>query len=129
MGTTAERAPQSGAEQVHADVAQRAQAQDWAETAAERFGQVNLVIDNAGVALTASVEWSGSTSSGSRASTSGTWPHGTKSFLPHLRRADLARGAHLVDVSSSFALFGMPMRGAYSATKAPPRTRRRPARS
>ncbi|GCE02010.1 SDR family NAD(P)-dependent oxidoreductase [Embleya hyalina] len=121
LDTTARRARELGAEQVHVDVvdvARREQVQDWADTTAERFGQVNLVINNAGVALTASVdemEWADFE-----------WimginfwgvAHGTKSFLPHLRRADPARGAHLVNVSSSFGLFGMPQRSAYSATK------------
>jgi NAD(P)-dependent dehydrogenase (short-subunit alcohol dehydrogenase family) len=121
LGATAERARRLGAERVHADVvdvAQRTEVQDWADTTAERFGQVNLVINNAGVALTASVddmewadfEWIMGVNFWGVA-------HGTKSFLPHLRRADPARGAHVVNISSSFGLFGMPMRSAYSATK------------
>ncbi|MEU0937462.1 MULTISPECIES: SDR family NAD(P)-dependent oxidoreductase [unclassified Embleya] len=121
LTATAEQARQAGAEQVHADVvdvAQRTMVQDWADTTAARFGQVNLVINNAGVALTASVdemewadfEWIMGVNFWGVA-------HGTKAFLPHLRRADPAHGAHVVNVSSSFGLFGMPMRSAYSATK------------
>ncbi|MFF7245859.1 SDR family NAD(P)-dependent oxidoreductase [Embleya sp. NPDC008237] len=121
LGATAEQARQLGAETVHADVvdvAQRAEVQDWADATAERFGRVNLVINNAGVALTASVdemewadfEWIMGVNFWGVA-------HGTKSFLPHLRRADPAHGAHVVNVSSSFGLFGMPLRSAYSATK------------
>ena len=121
LDATADRARHLGAKVVHADivdVAARAKVQEWADTTAERFDEINLVINNAGVALTASVdemEWADFE-----------WimginfwgvVHGTKAFLPHLRRADPARGAHIVNVSSSFGLFGMPMRSAYSATK------------
>lgn len=121
LDETAEQARNLGAKEVYADVvdvARRAMVQGWADTTAERFGQVNLVVNNAGVALTASVdemEWADFE-----------WimgvnfwgvVHGTKSFLPHLRRAAPERGAHVVNVSSSFGLFGMPMRSAYSATK------------
>ncbi|WP_424638935.1 SDR family NAD(P)-dependent oxidoreductase [Embleya sp. AB8] len=121
LDATAEQARQLGAQRVHADVvdvAQRTVVQDWADTTVERFGQVNLVINNAGVALTASVdemewadfEWIMGVNFWGVA-------HGTKSFLPHLRGADPARGAHVVNVSSSFGLFGMPQHSAYSATK------------
>ncbi|MYW05781.1 SDR family NAD(P)-dependent oxidoreductase [Streptomyces sp. SID3343] len=118
---TAEQARLLGAGRVYADVvdvAQRAAVQDWADATAERFDAVNLVINNAGVALTASVdemEWADFE-----------WimgvnfwgvVHGTKAFLPYLRRADRDAGAHLVNISSSFGLFGMPLRSAYSATK------------
>ncbi|MGW1990752.1 SDR family NAD(P)-dependent oxidoreductase [Embleya sp. NPDC001921] len=121
LDATAEQARHHGAKEVYTDVvdvARRAMVQEWADTTAERFGEVNLVVNNAGVALTASVdemEWADFE-----------WimgvnfwgvVHGTKSFLPHLRRAAPDRGAHVVNVSSSFGLFGMPRRSAYSATK------------
>ncbi|MGW0658667.1 SDR family NAD(P)-dependent oxidoreductase [Streptodolium elevatio] len=97
------------------DVADRHAVQAWADETAGHFGTVNLVVNNAGVALTASVEemdwddfeWLMGVNFWGVA-------HGTKAFLPHLRRA---RDAHLVNISSVFGLMGIPTQSAYCAAK------------
>ncbi|WTW92750.1 SDR family oxidoreductase [Streptomycetaceae bacterium NBC_01309] len=97
------------------DVADRHAVQAWADETAGYFGTVNLVVNNAGVALTASVEemdwddfeWLMGVNFWGVA-------HGTKAFLPHLRRA---RDAHLVNISSVFGLMGIPTQSAYCAAK------------
>ncbi|WP_406289975.1 SDR family NAD(P)-dependent oxidoreductase [Embleya sp. NBC_00896] len=115
---TADRAERLGAREIHTelvDVADRAAVLSWADETAERFGGVDLVVNNAGVALTATVEEMG-------------WDdfewlmgvnfwgvaYGTKAFLPHLRRS---RAGHLVNISSVFGLFGVPSQSAYCAAK------------
>ncbi|MCF2527629.1 SDR family NAD(P)-dependent oxidoreductase [Yinghuangia soli] len=97
------------------DVADRHAVQAWADDTADYFGTVNLVVNNAGVALTASVEemewedfeWLMGINFWGVA-------YGTKAFLPHLRRA---RDAHLVNISSVFGLMGIPTQSAYCAAK------------
>jgi NAD(P)-dependent dehydrogenase (short-subunit alcohol dehydrogenase family) len=97
------------------DVADRHAVQAWADATADYFGTVNLVVNNAGVALTASVEemewddfeWLMGVNFWGVA-------YGTKAFLPHLRRA---RDAHLVNISSVFGLMGIPTQSAYCAAK------------
>ena len=73
---------------------------------ARDFGQVNLVINNAGVALSASVR--------EMTDDDFKWimdidfwgvAHGTRAFLPHL----IASGdGHVVNISSVFGLIGVP---------------------
>ncbi|WP_232665282.1 SDR family NAD(P)-dependent oxidoreductase [Pseudonocardia sp. TRM90224] len=97
------------------DVADRAAVHANADAVAEHFGQVNLVVNNAGVALMANVA-------------DMTWEdldwivginfwgvvHGTKAYLPHL----IASGdGHVVNLSSVFGLIGVPTQSAYNATK------------
>ncbi|NUU20516.1 MAG: SDR family NAD(P)-dependent oxidoreductase [Streptomycetaceae bacterium] len=97
------------------DVADRDAVRAWADDTAGYFGTVNLVVNNAGVALTASVEemewedfeWLMGINFWGVA-------YGTKAFLPHLRRA---RDAHLVNISSVFGLMGIPTQSAYCAAK------------
>jgi NAD(P)-dependent dehydrogenase (short-subunit alcohol dehydrogenase family) len=97
------------------DVADRAAVTAHAEAVAGEFGRVNLVVNNAGVAVMATVEelsyedfdWIVGINF---------WGvvHGTKAFLPHL----IASGdGHLVNVSSVFGLVGVPTQSAYNATK------------
>ncbi|MDQ2708141.1 MAG: SDR family oxidoreductase [Actinomycetota bacterium] len=97
------------------DVADRAAVQAHAEEVVADFGRVNLVVNNAGVALMATVEemsyedldWIVGINF---------WGviHGTKAFLPHL----IGSGeGHLVNVSSVFGLVGVPTQSAYNATK------------
>lgn len=97
------------------DVADRDAVYANAEAVAGEFGRVNLVFNNAGVALTADVtemswddfEWIVDINF---------WGvmHGTKAFLPHL--IDSGDG-HLVNVSSVFGLIAVPSQSAYNATK------------
>ena len=97
------------------DVADRAAVYAHAEAVAGEFGVVNLVVNNAGVALIASVaemtwedlEW---------VMNIDYWGvvHGTKAFLPHL----IASGeGHLVNISSVFGLIGVPTQSAYNSAK------------
>ena len=86
-----------------------------AERVAGHFGAVHLVINNAGVALGATVErmtyedfeWLMGINF---------WGvvYGTKAFLPHLKAAG---EGHIVNVSSVFGLIGVPTQSAYNAAK------------
>lgn len=97
------------------DVANRIAVYEHADEVRDRFGQVNVAINNAGVALSAEVEkmdWADFE-----------WlmginfwgvAYGTKAFLPHL--IDSGDG-HIVNVSSVFGLVGMPSNSAYCSAK------------
>jgi short-subunit dehydrogenase len=97
------------------DVASRAAVEDWAATVVERFGRVNVLVNNAGVSLTGEVadlefedmEWIVDVNF---------WGvvHGTRAFLPHL----IASGdGHVVTMSSLFGLVSIPGQSLYNATK------------
>ena len=97
------------------DVAIRREVEEWADKVAADHGKVNLIVNNAGVALGANVEtmsyddleWLMGVNF---------WGvvHGTKAFLPHLR----ANGSgHIVNVSSVFGLISVPSQSAYNAAK------------
>ena len=97
------------------DVADRAAVLAHAEDVVEDFGGVNIVVNNAGVALGATVEemsfedydWLMGINLGGVI-------NGTKAFLPHL----IASGdAHLVNISSVFGFVGIPTQSAYNAAK------------
>ncbi|GCD98743.1 putative short chain dehydrogenase/reductase [Embleya hyalina] len=118
LAETAARAARLGAREVHTevlDVSDRAAVLAWADATAARFGGVDLVVNNAGVALTAGVEemswddfeWLMGVNFWGVA-------YGTKAFLPHLRRSP---DGHLVNISSVFGLFGVPSQSAYCAAK------------
>lgn len=97
------------------DVTDRDAVYGHADEVVADFGRVNLVVNNAGVSLTASVE--------ELAWDDFNWimninfwgvAHGSKAFLPHL----IASGdGHIANVSSMFGLAACPTQGAYNATK------------
>ena len=99
----------------HLDVADRAAFAAYASSVASHFGVVNVVVNNAGVALSGDfehltyddMEWIVSINF---------WGvvNGTKAFLPHL----IASGdGHVVNTSSLFGLVSMPGQSFYNATK------------
>lgn len=97
------------------DVADRAAVYAWAERVVSDHGKVNLVFNNAGVALGSTVdgmsyedfEWLMNINF---------WGvvYGTKAFLPHLKAT---RDGHIVNTSSIFGLAGIPSQSAYNAAK------------
>jgi NAD(P)-dependent dehydrogenase (short-subunit alcohol dehydrogenase family) len=118
LAETARLARAAGAPDVHAeqlDVSDRAAVGRYAESVVGRFGRVNVVVNNAGVALDGALldvgyddmDWIMGVNF---------WGvvHGTKSFLPHL----IASGdGHLVNVSSLFGLLSVPNQSLYNASK------------
>lgn len=97
------------------DVADRATVHAWADATAAEHGKVNLVFNNAGVALVATVE-SVSYEALEWILGINLWGviHGTKAFLPHL----IAAGdGHIVNLSSVFGLAGIPGQCGYNIAK------------
>jgi len=97
------------------DVADRAAIEAWAEQVVGEHGRVNLVFNNAGVALGATVE--------SMSQDDLRWlmdinfwgiVHGTQTFLPHL---EASGDGHVVNLSSVFGLISVPSQSAYNASK------------
>lgn len=117
VADTAGRCEDLGAKAVpyQLDVADRAAVYAHADDVLDEFEAANLVINNAGVALSADVvdmdwddfEWLMNINFWGVA-------HGTKAFLPHL--IDSGDG-HVVNVSSVFGLMGIPSQSAYNAAK------------
>jgi NAD(P)-dependent dehydrogenase (short-subunit alcohol dehydrogenase family) len=97
------------------DVAQREAVHAWADEVARELGAVHIIINNAGVALGATIEdtryedfeWLMNINF---------WGvvHGTKAFLPHLKAAG---EGHIVNISSVFGLIGVPAQAAYNSAK------------
>ncbi|MBK6855837.1 MAG: SDR family NAD(P)-dependent oxidoreductase [Microthrixaceae bacterium] len=97
------------------DVADRDAVFAWADKVVEDHGRVNLVFNNAGVALGAPIE--------SMAIADLEWlmgvnfwgvVHGTQAFLPHLKAAG---DGHVINISSVFGLISIPTQSAYNAAK------------
>lgn len=99
----------------HVDVSDRAAVHDWADQVVAEHGRANLIVNNAGVALSATIssmsyedlEWLMGINF---------WGvvHGTKAFLPHLKAAG---EGHVVNISSVFGLMAIPTQSAYNAAK------------
>ena len=118
LAETVDLVKNAGAREVrsdHLDVSDRAAFAAYATAVAGHFGRVNVVINNAGVALAGDlddlayedIDWIlGINLNGVL--------HGTKEFLPHL----IASGdGHVVNLSSLFGLVSMPGQSIYNATK------------
>lgn len=97
------------------DVADRDALFAWADAVVADHGKVNLIFNNAGVALAATVE--------AMSYEDFTWlmninfwgvVHGTQAFLPHLQTSG---DGHIVNISSVFGLVGIPSQSAYNAAK------------
>ncbi|MFL6089656.1 MAG: SDR family NAD(P)-dependent oxidoreductase [Aeromicrobium sp.] len=97
------------------DVADRAAIAAWAAGVAAHFGQVNMVVNNAGVSMTGDfLEMSYDEFDWIVGINFNGVVNGTKEFLPHL----IASGdGYLVNISSLFGLISMPQQSAYNATK------------
>ena len=97
------------------DVRDAAAMHDYAGSVAEELGRVNVVVNNAGVALHGDFE-EVSYEDFAWVMDVNFWGvvRGSKEFLPHL----IASGdGHLVNISSLFGLLGMPGQTAYNASK------------
>jgi butyryl-CoA dehydrogenase len=97
------------------DVAERRAVHYWADQVVADHGRVNMIVNNAGVALAANVE-AMSYEDLEWLMNINFWGvvHGTKAFLPHLRAADQG---HIVNISSVFGLISVPSQSAYNAAK------------
>jgi butyryl-CoA dehydrogenase len=97
------------------DVADRESVYLWADQVVEDHGKVNLIFNNAGVALGATVE-AMSYEDFEWLMDINFWGvvHGTKAFLPHLKAAG---EGHIINVSSVFGLISVPTQSAYNAAK------------
>lgn len=99
----------------HLDVADREAVEAWATEVVAEHGTVNLVFNNAGVALGASIEGM-SYEDFEWLMAIDFWGvvYGTKAFLPHLKASG---DGHVVNISSVFGLFSVPSQAAYNSAK------------
>jgi|TARA_R110002073_G_scaffold336589_1_gene536539 butyryl-CoA dehydrogenase len=97
------------------DVSDREAFYAYADKVHAHYGKVNIVINNAGVALGATVE---DTTYDDFEWLMGInfWGvvYGTKAFLPYLKQAD---AGHIVNISSIFGIISVPTQSAYNAAK------------
>jgi NAD(P)-dependent dehydrogenase (short-subunit alcohol dehydrogenase family) len=99
----------------HVDVADRNAVYTWADSVVADHEKVNLIINNAGVALGATVE-SMSYEDFEWLMNTNFWGvvYGTKAFLPYLKQSG---EGHVVNLSSVFGLISVPSQSAYNAAK------------
>lgn len=97
------------------DVADRDAIYAWADRTDADHGPANLVFNNAGVALGASIEGA-SDEDLHWIMDINYWGvvHGTRAFLPQLRASG---EGHVINISSVFGIAAVPSQGAYNATK------------
>lgn len=98
------------------DVSDRAAVFHYAERVAEHYGEVNLVINNAGVALGSGPLWETSMEDFDWLMNINFYGvlSGCKAFLPHLQKA---QWGHIVNVSSLYGLVSVAEQNAYNASK------------
>jgi short-subunit dehydrogenase len=97
------------------DVSSKQAVYDWADQVVKDHGQVNLIFNNAGVALSGTVnslsledyEW---------VMNINFWGvvYGTKAFLPYL---EASGEGHIVNISSVFGITSQPLMSGYNASK------------
>lgn len=97
------------------DVGSLEQVTAWAERTRAHFGRINVVVNNAGVALSGTV--------GALAIKDYEWVmqinfwgvvYGSKVFLPHL---EASGDGHIVNISSIFGISAQPLMSGYNASK------------
>jgi len=89
---------------------------EYASACQKEFGGVNLIINNAGVALSSGSLWETPLDDFKWLMNINFYGvlYGTKSFLPMLQQAEWG---HIVNISSLFGLIGIPEQSAYNASK------------
>ena len=97
------------------DVADRSAMHAYADRTGQQAGHIDLLVNNAGVALSGRVDEQGYDDFEWLMNIN-FWGvvHGTTAFLPLLKRSQ--RG-HLVNISSVFGIVGIPTQSAYNAAK------------
>ncbi len=98
------------------DVGNREKVYDFAAQVIQRFGQVDVVINNAGIALAPTTIERTNYEDFEKIVNINMWGmiYGTKAFLPHLK--ERPSGA-VANVSSVFGMMGYPSQGPYVTTK------------
>ena len=110
-----EQYPESKVHITKVNVSQKDEVSLWASSIAKEFGFINAIINNAGVALSVTVEdmkyqdfeWLMDINF---------WGvvYGSKSFLPYIKKSPWG---HIINVSSLFGLISTPNTSAYNAAK------------
>lgn len=97
------------------DVANLEQMKAWAAETVQHHGRVNMIFNNAGVALGSTVEGA-SYEELEWIVNINFWGvvYGTKEFLPYIKQS---KDGHIINVSSIFGLTSQPTQSAYNATK------------
>jgi hypothetical protein len=117
LAETAKHARVIGAKvhEQHLDVTDRAAVLAYADTVADEFGAVHLLINNAGIAFTGDIEEM-TFEQIERVMDVDFWGvvNGTKAFLPYLIESG---DGHVVNISSLFGLLAVPGQSAYNAAK------------
>lgn len=97
------------------DVADRVAVKTWAQETVQNHGSVNMIFNNAGVALGSTVEGA-SYEELEWIVNINFWGvvYGTKEFLPYIKQTG---DGHIINISSLFGLTAQPTQSAYNATK------------
>ena len=100
---------------VKVDVAQHAQVEQWAQDVVAQHGKVNMIFNNAGVALGSTIEGA-SYEELEWIMGINFWGvvYGTKSFLPFIKQTN---DGHVINLSSVFGLTAQPTQAGYNASK------------
>jgi short-subunit dehydrogenase len=97
------------------DVSHQQAVREWSENSFKDHGKINLIFNNAGVALASTVEGM-SYEEMEWIFNINFWGvvYGTKEFLPYLKQSG---EGHIINISSLFGLTAQPSQSAYNATK------------
>lgn len=97
------------------DVSHQQAVREWAENSFKDHGKINLIFNNAGVALASTVEGM-SYEEMEWIFNINFWGvvYSTKEFLPYLKQSG---EGHIINISSLFGLTAQPSQSAYNATK------------